>query len=101
MEHLVRVLNDRDRRVLAWVREQVGDAAFADAASRCGPVKPYISAVCRRLGLSAPVFRTVPHVPTATGEQSLARIRRILAERSDRSRIVHHEQQSLSLFNRP
>lgn len=101
MEHLVRVLNDHDRRVLAWVREQVGDAAFVDAAARCGPIKPYMSAVCRRLGLQVPAFRSSPHVPTATGEKSLARIRRILAERDARPRIVHHERQaSLPGFNR-
>lgn len=101
MEHLVRVLNDRDRRVLAWVREQVGDAAFADAAARCGPTKPYLSVVCRRLGLQVPAFRSAVHAPTATGEESLARIRRFLAERNARPRIVHHDQQaSLPLFNR-
>lgn len=94
MEHLVRVLNDRDRRVLAWVREQVGDAAFADAASRCGPAKPYISAVCRRLGLTVPAFRIAAHAPTATGERSLASIRRILAERRERPPVVHREQQA-------
>jgi hypothetical protein len=102
MEHLVRVLNDRDRRVLAWVREQVGDAALADAASRCGPAKPYVSAVCRRLGLTMPAFRSAPHVPTATGEKSLLRIRRILAERNERPRTVSREnreqQASLPLF---
>ncbi|MGF6767953.1 hypothetical protein P3T18_000423 [Paraburkholderia sp. GAS199] len=99
MEHLVRVLNDRDRRVLAWAREQVGDAAFADAVARCGPVKPYISTVCRRLGLTVPPLRTAAHAPTATGEKSLARIRRILAERAERPRPTHGGQQaSLPLF---
>jgi hypothetical protein len=41
MEHLVRILNDRDRRTLAWLRQQVGDAALAAAAERCaGPTRP-------------------------------------------------------------
>jgi hypothetical protein len=84
MEHLVRVLNERDRRTLVWIRERVGDAAFVDAVSRCGSAKPYISAVCRQLGLSAPAFRSSVHAPTATGELSLARIRRILGERGGR-----------------
>lgn len=100
MEHLVRVLNDHDRRVLAWVRKQVGDAAFAEAAGRCGPVKPYISTVCRRLGLTVPVLRTAVHAPTATGERSLAHIRRILAERSENSRMTRRGHQgALPLFN--
>lgn len=102
MEHLVRVLNDRDRRVLAWAREQVGDEAFVAAAARCGgPAKPYISAVCRSLGLRAPAFQSAAHTPTATGERSLARIRRILAERDARPRLASRElQRSLPGFNR-
>jgi hypothetical protein len=101
MEDLVRLVNDRDRRIFAWVREQVGDAAFADAAARCGgPAKPYISAVCRRLGLRVPAFRGPAHRPTPTGERSLARIRGILAERAARPRISNRERQaSLPGFN--
>lgn len=100
MEHLIRVLNDRDRRALAWLREQVGDAALADAASLCGPGKPYVSEVCRRLGLSVPTFPTAMHVPTATGERSLVNIRRILAERSERPPTMHRGRQaSLSFIN--
>ena len=101
MEHLVRVLNDHDRRVLAWARKQVGDAAFAEAAVRCGPVKPYISTVCRHLGLTVPMLRTAAHEPTATGERSLAHIRRILAERSENSRLTYHSHPaSVPLFGR-
>ncbi|RDJ99077.1 hypothetical protein DLM46_30290 [Paraburkholderia lacunae] len=84
MEHMVRVLNDRDRRTLAWLRQQVSDASLSEAARRCsGPTKPYVSQVCRCLGLRPPEFRASrthsPHVPTATAEQSLASIREILA----------------------
>ena len=56
MEQWVRVHNERDRKVLAWLRERVGDAAIAAAAQACtrGDSKPYLSVVCRRLGLSVP-----------------------------------------------
>lgn len=80
MEHLVRVLNERDRRTLAWLRQQVGDEAVAEAASRCGPSKPYVSMLCHDLGLSAPRFPPAgAFAPTEKGEQSLAQIRSILA----------------------
>jgi hypothetical protein len=86
MEHLVRVQNERDRRTLAWLRAQVGDVAIAEAAQQCvGPSKPYLSAVCRLLGVTAPRF-TAPRrpVPSATAEQSLATMRQILASRNGR-----------------
>jgi hypothetical protein len=84
MEHLVRVLNERDRRTLAWLRTQVGDAALTAAARLCsGPTKPYVSAVCRCLGVTTPHFSSSrSHNPTALAEQSLAVIRQILAVRS-------------------
>jgi hypothetical protein len=86
MEHLVRVQNERDRRTLAWLRERMGDAAIADAAQRCGgPSKPYLSSVCRRLGVTAPRFAMQRRrTPSAAAEQSLATIREILASRSRR-----------------
>jgi hypothetical protein len=69
MEHLVRVQNERDRRTLAWLREKVGDAAIVAAAQRHGPSKPYLSAVCRTLGVTAPRF-SVPYrlVPSAAAD---------------------------------
>jgi hypothetical protein len=86
MEHLVRILNDEDRRTLAWLRQQVGDAALGAAAERCsGPTKPYVSRVCRCLGLRPPAFRAPrQHRVTATAERSLASIRAILAEAAAR-----------------
>ncbi|SAL34020.1 hypothetical protein AWB69_03086 [Caballeronia udeis] len=54
MEHLVRLYNERDRRTLEWLCRHVGDAAIALAVERCAtPGKPYISAVCRRLGVKS------------------------------------------------
>jgi hypothetical protein len=80
MEDLVRVRNERDRRTLAWLRAHVGDAALVAAAQRCsGPTKPYLSVVCRTLGVTAPQFSVSrPRAPSATAEQSLATIRQIL-----------------------
>ena len=84
MEHLVRVYNEKDRQTLAWLRMHVGDAAIASAVARCaGPGKPYLSAVCRTLGVRVPALsmpRRQPASPIA--EHSLATIRGILAARA-------------------
>ena len=89
MEHLVRVLNERDRCTLAWLRTQVDAAALTAAAQRCGgEAKPYVSALCRHLGLTAPRFSTSRfRHPTANAEESLAFIRQILADRNRPARI--------------
>jgi hypothetical protein len=85
MEHLVRVQNERDRRTLAWLRGQIGDAAIVASAQRCGPSKPYLSAVCRKLGVTVPKFSAAGRIaPSAAAEQSLATIRQILAARAGR-----------------
>jgi hypothetical protein len=84
MEHLVRVYNEKDRMTLEWLRRHVGDAAIAAAAERCGGSgKPYLSAICRRLGVRTPVF-SVPRrqAPSPVAEECLATIRHILAARS-------------------
>ncbi|MEA3114669.1 MAG: hypothetical protein QOG58_4468 [Caballeronia sp.] len=85
MEHLVRVQNERDRRTLAWLRGQVGDAEIVAAAQQCGPSKPYLSAVCRALGVTVPRFSATRRItPSSAAEQSLATIRQILATRTGR-----------------
>jgi hypothetical protein len=49
------VANDRDRRTLAWLRGQVGDAAILAAAGQMlGNRKPYLSNVAKSLGVSLP-----------------------------------------------
>jgi hypothetical protein len=88
MEHLVRVQGERDRKTLAWLREHVGDAAIAAAAQRYDrPGKPYLSTLCRMLGVTAP-RSSVPRrrAGSAVAEQSLAAIRQILASRGGESR---------------
>jgi len=87
MEHLIRVLNDADRQTLAWLRKHVGDARVADAVRRLiaqrgtNTSKPYVSAVCRYLGVRPPEPRRVLHADTdhAVGDQYLAQIRSLLA----------------------
>ena len=84
MEHLVRVYNEKDRRTLEWLRRHVGDAAIAIAAEQCAKSgKPYLSAVCRHMGVKAPAFSMPRRIaPSPIGEQSLATIRGILAGRT-------------------
>lgn len=84
MEHLIRIYTAKDRQVLEWLHQRVGDAAIAQAVEQCGgAAKPYLSAVCRRLGVRIPMLAK-PRViePSAVAEQSLATIRGILASRS-------------------
>ena len=84
MEHLVRVYNEKDRRTLEWLRRKVGDAAITSAAEQCGKSgKPYLSAICRYLGVRAPAFTAQSReAPSPIAEQSLAAMRSILAARS-------------------
>ncbi|MBP0593538.1 hypothetical protein J8I87_28365 [Paraburkholderia sp. LEh10] len=84
MEHLVRVYNEKDRQTLEWLRGHVGDAALAAAVERCpGSGKPYLSSVCRQIGVKAPGFHLPRRQsPSPVAEQSLATIRRILAVRT-------------------
>lgn len=54
-EDCILVLNDRDRRTLAWLRSQVSDEAIAAAVEQLvGARKPFVSNVAKVLGLSIP-----------------------------------------------
>ncbi|MBN3788721.1 hypothetical protein [Burkholderia sp. Ac-20353] len=85
MEHLVRIVNDTDRQVLAWLRTQVGDTRVERAARQLGHTrKPYPSALCRYLGVSAPA--TLRHTAQprpvrdfSVGDRYLSLIRQHLA----------------------
>ena len=83
MEEWVRVQNERDRKVLAWLRGRVGDTAIATAARACarGDSKPYLSAVCRQLGLSVPILPNRSPITEAVGERHLAAMYEILRAR--------------------
>jgi hypothetical protein len=83
MEHRIRVINEHDRRTLEWLRMKVGDASLEAAATRLGGLeKPYISTVCRELGIRPPRFPTTRRVEgTPTGNQSIAAIKMLLASK--------------------
>lgn len=60
------VANDRDRRSLAWLREQVGDAAIEAAVSQlAGQRRPYVSNVAKALGIEIPSALALTGVDTA------------------------------------
>nr|WP_243469028.1 hypothetical protein [Paraburkholderia sp. PGU19] len=64
-----------------WLRRHVGDASIASAVAQCaGLGKPYLSMVCRHLGVRTPEF-SAPRRQTSNpvAEHSLATIRGILA----------------------
>lgn len=88
MEHLVRIVNDTDRQVLAWLRAQAGDARVERAARQLGHTrKPFPSAVCRYLGMSVPATLRPAARPRAArdfsvGDRYLSLIRQHLASRS-------------------
>jgi hypothetical protein len=76
----VRVQNERDDQMLAWLRERLGDAAIVAAAPACtrGDSKPYLSVICRQLGLSVPRLMSHYVSTDAAGERHLAAIYEIL-----------------------
>ncbi|VWC14185.1 hypothetical protein [Burkholderia lata] len=88
MEHLVRIVNEADRQVLAWLRAQVGDARVERAARQLGHTrKPFPSAVCRYLGMSAPATLRQAERPRvasdfSVGDRYLSLIRQHLATHS-------------------
>ncbi len=89
MEHLIRIVNEIDRQTLAWLRGQVGDERLESAARQLGRVrKPYVSAVCRYLGVWPPLWLRHPtqHDPVdhAVGDRYLSVIRRHLAAHAHR-----------------
>mgnify|MGYP001409921673 CR=1 FL=1 len=80
MEQWVRVRNELDRQLLKWLVEAIGEAAIVKAAKACtrGDAKPYLSTVCRQLGVSVPRLSTQPSQPGEVGEQHLQAIYHIL-----------------------
>lgn len=88
MEQLVRVQNEYDRQVLGWLRVRVGDAALQSAARQAATdgEKPYLSTICRSLGIRPPSRRAfrdeAAKTHRAVGERYLRRIRQILGAAS-------------------
>ncbi|MEX3630185.1 MAG: hypothetical protein VB138_12680 [Burkholderia sp.] len=89
MEHRVRLVNDTDRQVFDWLRSQAGDIRVARALQQLGRTrKPYVSALCRYLGLRPPLTIQRPVRRAATdhsvGDHYLALIRQHLASHAAR-----------------
>jgi hypothetical protein len=85
VNELIRILNDGDRETLAWLRKHIGDVRVAAAARHLGGNgKPYLSAVCRYLGVRPPTplqhSRSVEDC--RVGDNYLAQIRQLLARRN-------------------
>ncbi|EIF28249.1 hypothetical protein [Paraburkholderia xenovorans] len=88
MNQLIRILNDGDRETLEWLRKHVGDVRVAAAARHLGSNgKPYLSAVCRYLGVRPPMPRQPgrPVEDCTVGDDYLAQIRQLLAQRNQAS----------------
>jgi hypothetical protein len=84
MEQRVRLVNDTDRQILTWLRSQVGDERVARAIHQLGRVrKPYVSAICRYLGMRPPftIQRPVRRaaIDHSVGDHYLSLIRQHLA----------------------
>lgn len=97
MEHIVRVVNEEDRQTLSWLLAHVGESRVADAArhlmaqrqQNAGTnAKPYVSAICRYLGVWPPATRRPTHTTDdhTVGDQYLAQMRQLLAQRTSGSR---------------
>ncbi|PRX90054.1 hypothetical protein [Paraburkholderia sp. BL25I1N1] len=85
MNQLIRILNDGDRETLASLRKHVGDVRVAAAARHLGSNgKPYVSAVCRYLGVRPPTphQHSRPVEDCMVGDNYLAQIRELLAQRN-------------------
>lgn len=74
------IQNERDKRTAAWLIEQVGAEALAEAETRLrGARKPYPSNLAKVLGLTLP--DSLKRTENAAARQKLAELRRILDER--------------------
>jgi hypothetical protein len=85
VNQLIRILNDGDRETLVWLCKHVGDVRVAAAARHLGGNgKPYLSAVCRYLGvrLRRPHQHSRSVEDCTVGDNYLAQIRQLLAQRN-------------------
>ena len=73
------IQNERDKRTAAWLIEQVGAEALAEAETRLqGARKPYPSNLAKVLGLTLP--ESLKRTENAAARQKLAELRRMLDE---------------------
>lgn len=67
--------SDLDRRVLAWLRAAVGDEAIRDAVARIpGRRRPYVSNLCKALGVAVPPEVVDPSRAALAREEARARL---------------------------
>ena len=67
--------NDRDRRTLAWLRSTVGDEAIRDAIGRlAGRRRPFVSNLCRVLGVEVPPAVVEPSKAVLSREEAKQRL---------------------------
>ena len=67
--------NERDRRVLSWLRLTVGDDAIRDAIGRlAGRRKPFVSNLCRVLGVEVPPAVVEPSKAVLSREEARQRL---------------------------
>ena len=76
----MRVQNERDERTAAWLIEQVGAEALAEAETRLqGARKPYPSNLAKVLGLTLP--DSLKRTENAAARQKLAELKNIIEKR--------------------
>lgn len=81
-ENCILVLNDRDRRTLAWLRSQVSNEAIAAAIEQLAVARrPFVSNVVKALGLSVP-----EGMDRSTREEALRHLAAIRAKLKSGSR---------------
>jgi hypothetical protein len=83
MEHMLRVVNEADRQTLTWLRARFSEASLVAAAQACASGgKPYLSRVCRKLGVRPPwlahTTRQGAERNVDVGDRHLSAIRHIL-----------------------
>ena len=82
MDDLIRIENEYDRQTVAWLRNRLGDQALCEVVMRMeGHGRPYVSEVCRTLGVTRPPYQRVSRarpLNRAVGEAYLATSRGIL-----------------------
>lgn len=67
--------NERDRRTLAWLRSTVGDEAIRDAIGRlAGRRRPFVSNLCRVLGVEVPPAVVEPSKAVLSREEAKQRL---------------------------
>ena len=74
------IQNERDKRTAAWLIEQVGAEALAEAETRLqGARKPYPSNLAKVLGLTLP--ESLKRTENAAARQKLAELKNIIEKR--------------------